>query len=292
MWLGLAGNGQLAALKAVPLHGAAGRPGAVQELVHEIGLLASLRDDYIVDYYGAAVREQHLYIVMEYMPGGSVAQLIRPEQFRCLPLPTVRRYSHDMVAGLSFLHSRRPAAVIHRDLKPGNVLLHVDGNLKLSDFGTTKADALIDGGRMSPYGSPKNVNPAPEIAGTPLYFSPEAVMGDVGPGLDIWALGVTVAEMIGGEPPFPPVPPLFGEGEPTTVHEMEAIAIVFRIGQGQLRPVPPAEVADCAEAVQFLAACWEEDAAARPNADKLLDHPFLVGGDDDRSPPSSSSLLR
>eukprot|EP00759_Apiculatamorpha_spiralis_P046165 PhF_6_TR42717/c0_g2_i1/m.64539 len=140
VYLGMGQDGGLVALKTLQLKSAMMSPrktnsnfmASVDEVLHEVSLLSALRHENIVGYIGSCVVDGVLLIVMEYVPGGSLASLIK--EFRTLDLEPTKRYVRDVVRGLTFLHRKD---VIHQDVKPHNVLLMIDGQCKLTDFGAS-----------------------------------------------------------------------------------------------------------------------------------------------------------
>lgn len=126
------------------------------------------------------------YIAMEYVPGGTLKQrLAEGEAFRPDAAAAVALQIAD---ALDAAHAR---GIVHRDVKPQNVLLTAGGDAKLADFGIAGAASLAAG------------SPATPVAGTPRYMSPEQVSGEpVGPASDLYSLGVVLYEMLTGEAPF------------------------------------------------------------------------------------------
>merc|ERR1712118_441329 len=94
--------------------------------------MLQLRHDNVVSFLGSAVAAGYVLIVMEYCSGGSLMGILT--RFGVLPLPSVRRYTRDMLKGMEFLHGKD---IIHRDLKPHNVLVKIEGLAKLADFGAS-----------------------------------------------------------------------------------------------------------------------------------------------------------
>lgn len=105
----------------------------IRSLGREVALLAKLHNPSIVGYKSFCVAHGHACIVMEYVSGGSLSKVL--ESFGALSEQTVRRYVHNIVSGLSYLHRHN---VMHGDIKTGNILLDVTGQCKISDFGTSK----------------------------------------------------------------------------------------------------------------------------------------------------------
>ncbi|WP_420629245.1 protein kinase domain-containing protein [Candidatus Leptofilum sp.] len=127
-------------------------------------------------------------IVMEYMPGGSLRDLL----IRNAPLAAeqVLDIALELADALSRAHH---LGIIHRDLKPGNVLLAADGTPRLADFGIARLER--DNVRLTPTGS---------ILGSPAYMSPEALRGkELDTRSDIWSFGIILYELLAGKRPFP-----------------------------------------------------------------------------------------
>jgi serine/threonine protein kinase len=124
------------------------------------------------------------YLVMEYMPGGAIADLVgRPIEYE-RALEIVRDAAH----GVGAAHAM---GIVHRDIKPGNILLTEEGRSKIADFGialTAVSEKLTSTG---------------QVIGSPHYISPEQATGEgAGPESDVYALGVVLYELITGRPPF------------------------------------------------------------------------------------------
>jgi serine/threonine protein kinase len=177
------------------LSGALARnPAFIQRFQQEAQVLARLQHPSIVALYDTGTSANYDYLVMEYVSGGSLAGLIQREG--PLPLERVLRITDAIAAALDYAHAP-PFQLVHRDVKPANILLDEQGNPKLSDFGLVKvaeAHLTVVGQRF----------------GTPAYMPPEQVYpaGDVGsptnvgPWTDIYALGVVVYQMLSKQLPF------------------------------------------------------------------------------------------
>lgn len=147
---------------------------------------AKLRHPNIVTVYELDVHEGIYYYTMDYIEGTNLGQLIvgqgmEPQRAVTIALKVARALNH--------AHER---GVIHRDLKPGNIILDEQGEPMITDFGL----AL----NLERFGRPE-----PAIAGTPWYMAPEQICGDkalIGPPTDIYALGAVLYEMLTGRPPF------------------------------------------------------------------------------------------
>ncbi|PIA18726.1 kinase-like protein, partial [Coemansia reversa NRRL 1564] len=167
-----------------------------------------------------------LYLVMEYLNGGDCASLLRA--IGALPEEWVRHYLAEVVLGIEDLHGR---GVVHRDLKPDNLLIDAEGHLKLTDFGLSKLGFLgrRDYTPQSPHvlgksnatsSSSASINSSASgegdsdvitasslhrkhALGTPDYIAPESILGlESGESVDWWALGVICYEFLFGVPPF------------------------------------------------------------------------------------------
>lgn len=157
----------------------------IERFNREVEVIAQLQHPHILPVYDFGEYDDMPYIVMAYISGGTVADRIAQD---LMPHGDVLRITRQMADALDFAHSR---GIIHRDIKPGNVLLDTNGNVYLADFGlakVTEAASDITAGNM---------------VGTPAYMSPE----QIGPGsetslLDVYAMGVLVFEMLTGEVPF------------------------------------------------------------------------------------------
>jgi len=151
---------------------------------------ARLAHPNIVQVYDAGEAElkgrETPYIVMEYVPGGDLKRLIN--KMGKLPGPDLARLGDEVCAGLAHAHER---GVIHRDIKPHNILLDENGHAKVSDFGIARALDATQATRTGAY------------LGTALYSSPEQLRGKKAtPKSDVYSFGVTLYQAAVGEPPF------------------------------------------------------------------------------------------
>eukprot|EP00667_Euglena_gracilis_P000927 EG_transcript_927 len=240
VYLGMNPQGGLGAVKRLRL-----RQDMAQELLTEVRILSDFRHDNIVAYLGIAICDPYVLIVMEYVPCGSLATVLA--QFGALRPSSVRRYARDVLRGLAYLHGRN---VLHRDVKPANVLLDQTGHCKLADFGTAALISTVD--RRDGAGGAV-------VVGTPAYMAPEVLKGQSGAPADLWALGVTCFQLLTGQVLFPAT---------------NAVAMMFALGTLESPPPIPASLP--AEAQAFLGQCLALDPAARGTADGLLQLPFLL----------------
>lgn len=158
----------------------------VQWFLGEARLVARINDPRVVQIYGAAKQGDYCYIAMEYVPGQSTEALIARDG-RLAP----ETATDILVQAASALHAAHVAGVVHRDVKPGNLLIGPGGVTKLGDFGMALGSA----------GFP--VGNAAVRAGTPFYSAPEIWRGAVANGAsDIYALGATYFHLLTGRPPY------------------------------------------------------------------------------------------
>jgi serine/threonine-protein kinase len=170
---------------AIKMFFAAGARGgaAYERFVREARLASTLRHPSLVEVYDVSVDRG--FLVMEYLPGGSLAQRLVASE-RLAPVQ-VRRMALDIIAGLEAAHHR---GVVHRDVKPANVFFDARGTAKLGDFGVAH---LVDLGQTQTGG----------LIGSLAYMSPEQITGaPISIAADLYALGVTLFEAITGRLPF------------------------------------------------------------------------------------------
>ena len=180
------------AIKLVPA--AHAEPVARQRFVREARSSAAFTHPNAVALFDAGEADGSLYLVMELVDGESLAERLAAHG------PLGPAEAERIMAGvLSALAAAHVAGIVHRDVKPGNVLLGRDGAVKLADFGIAKRldDAAGD------------VTMIGDIIGTPKYLAPELVGGDAAtPSSDVYAAGVVLFEMLAGRPPFDADTPL------------------------------------------------------------------------------------
>ncbi len=186
-------------------------PSFVERFRREAQAAANLSHPNIVGVYDWGTQDGTYFIVMEYVDGPSLSQVIRRDG----PLHPRRaaEIGNEVAAALGFAHSR---GVVHRDVKPGNVLLTATGQSKVTDFGIARALSSPD----------DDLTQAGSVMGTATYFSPEQAQGlTVDPRSDLYSLGVVLYEMVTGRPPFTGETPL---------------AIAYKHVQDQ--PAPPSSI--------------------------------------------------
>ncbi len=232
---------------------AVGDEVAHARFVAEARLLARMDHRHIVRVHDYVEHGGLCLIIMELLGGGSLTRHLAG-----IPAREACAVGVAVAEALSYAHAQ---GVLHRDIKPDNVLFDAAGLLKVTDFGIAK---IFDGSPVS----------ASMVAGTPAYMAPEQIRGDqLGPATDIYALGVVLYQMLAGTLPFDPALPLFNRYE-------QQLATM---------PPPPAGVPPAvAEAVMHALA---RDMQARPRSAK--DFAFELAAAADRGyGPSSISASR
>ncbi len=167
----------------------AGDPNFVERFRREAQAAANLNHPNIVGVYDWGKVSGTYYIVMEYVPGRTVSEILRADG----PLHPNRAadIAADVASALAFAHRN---GVVHRDIKPGNILVTKQGLVKVADFGIARAISA---------GVEENLTQTGSVMGTATYFSPEQAQGhDVDPRSDLYSLGVVMYEMVAGKPPF------------------------------------------------------------------------------------------
>ncbi|KAJ1950728.1 Protein kinase of the Mitotic Exit Network [Linderina macrospora] len=212
-------TGEVVAVKQFHIDGFASTSDA-EGALKEIDMLKSLRHPNIVKYVGYEQSENELSIVLEYCEGGSLQHLLR--KFGKLPENLVGVYVAQILEGLIYLHDN---AVVHRDIKPGNLLTTKEGKVKLADFGV----ARFHNGNAT-------------VVGSPYWIAPEVIqLNGATAASDIWSLGCTIIQLVDGKAPYEDLPP---------------ISAIFKIGNDEHPPYPSniSQVKYCS-ALGVLAVC-------------------------------------
>ncbi|KAJ1966533.1 Protein kinase [Dipsacomyces acuminosporus] len=212
-------------------------------LVNEIIVMKESTHPNIVNYIESfLLNSSDLWVVMEYMEGGALTDVIDNNQMNEQQIATVCR---EVCKGLSHLHKQN---IIHRDIKSDNVLLGVDGSVKITDFGFCA--------KLSEQRSKRAT-----MVGTPYWMAPEVVkQKPYGPKVDVWSLGIMVIEMIESEPPYLDEEPL------------KALYLIATNGTPALKH--PERLSR--DLKGFLAECLCVDVQSRATMEELLTQEFLV----------------
>ena len=180
-----AGMDRYVALKILPRHYAAD-PEFMARFQQEARLIANLQHPHILPVHDFGEAESYTFLVMPLVETGTLAELLRGEP---LPPARIRNVISQVGDALDYAHSR---GLIHRDVKPSNILLDERGNCLLTDFGIAK---MVEG--------TAHITQSGAIVGTPAYMSPEQGVGQaLTPASDIYSLGVVMYEMATGKAPF------------------------------------------------------------------------------------------
>jgi tRNA A-37 threonylcarbamoyl transferase component Bud32 len=161
-----------------------------ERFLAEIKTTASLQHPHILPLHDSGEAGGTVFYVMPYVEGESLRDRLKRE--KQIPVDEAIRITKEIASALDYAHRH---GVVHRDIKPENILLH-DGQALVADFGIALAVSRSDGGtRMTETGM---------SLGTPHYMAPEQAMGDreIGPRVDVYALGCVTYEMLTGDPPF------------------------------------------------------------------------------------------
>lgn len=168
--------------------GLADNPSFVERFRREALAAARLNHPRIVRVYDSGQDSGTYFIVMEYIEGQTLSKVLKQEG--ALTMPTALRIGEDVAEALADAHKQN---VIHRDVKPGNIMFTPSSGLKVTDFGIARAVT----------GSISDLTQTGTVMGTATYFSPEQAKGDPADyRTDIYSLGVVLFEMLSGKPPF------------------------------------------------------------------------------------------
>lgn len=214
----------------------------LEDVQQEISVMSNCNCSQLTKYYTSFLSGSQLWIVMEYLEGGSLSDLLVDSG--PLDEPTIAYVMRELLTALVYLHGERK---IHRDVKAGNILVSAVGGVKLADFGVT--------GQLT-----ESVGKRKTRVGTPYWMAPEVISEtSYDASADIWSVGITAMELADGKPPYA-----------SSLHPMQAIFYI---------PKNPAPVLDgpySPEFKNFIAACLQKDPSSRLSAASLLKHPFML----------------
>ncbi|XP_057303043.1 dual specificity mitogen-activated protein kinase kinase 5-like isoform X2 [Hydractinia symbiolongicarpus] len=218
-----------------------------RQILSELDILFKCNSQFVIGFYGAFFIENKISICTEYMDGGSLDNYGKIEQ------NVLGRIAVAVVKGLQYLWHLK---VIHRDVKPNNMLVNTQGHIKLCDFGV----------------SIQLVNSiAKTYVGTNAYMAPERILGDeYGIHSDVWSLGLSLVEMSTGSFPYP-----------SNNNIDKDIIAPIELLQCIVNENPPRLSMDLfGDALRdFVEICLQKNQKSRPTPEQLSRHPFILQND-------------
>lgn len=250
----LRGGSTVFALKAITSNP---NPELQKQILRELQFNRTCNSPHIVKYYGTFLNEElaSIFIAMEYCGGGSLEAIYKRVKSRGgrIGEKVLGKIAEGVLSGLSYLHERR---IIHRDIKPQNILLDTQGQVKLCDFGV----------------SGEVVNSlATTFTGTSYYMAPERIQGQsYTVTSDVWSLGLTIMEVAQHRFPFLPE-----NHEP--LMPIELLTVIVNMPAPELADEPSEGIKWSKSFRHFLLCCLEKDPRKRASPRQMLTHPWIAG---------------
>uniref|UniRef100_H2Y588 Protein kinase domain-containing protein n=1 Tax=Ciona savignyi TaxID=51511 RepID=H2Y588_CIOSA len=220
----------------------------LEDFAVEINILASCNHKNVVKLLDAFFFEINLWVLIEFCDGGALDSIMI-ELERGLEEPQIQVVCRETCIALQYLHQNK---IIHRDLKAGNILLTMQGEVKLADFGVSALNT-------------RTMQKRDTFIGTPYWMAPEVIMCETfkdtpyNYSADIWSLGVTLIELAQTEPPN---------------HDLNPVRVLLRIAKTD---PPTLDIPSkwSKNFSNFIARCLVKDPSKRAKPEELLQHPFL-----------------
>ncbi|CAF2683149.1 unnamed protein product [Rotaria sp. Silwood2] len=220
-----------------------------QEIVTELNALNTLHSDYIVQLHGAYLHENSVHICTEFMDRGSLEQYIGI----IIPENVLIHITLSMIQGLIYMWSRK---IMHRDVKPSNVLVNSLGSIKLCDFGVSRVLETIS-------------QKLATFIGTHKYMAPERVISDeYSISSEIWSLGMTILEIGLGRYPFQAE----SSDPPIAVRPIELVQCIVY----ETPPMLPTSRGYSSEFASLIQQCLSKNPADRPLPTSFFEYPLLM----------------
>lgn len=230
-------------------------PSIRERFTTEAAVLARLNHPNIVTLYDYVEGENALYLVMEYVEGHSLSELLRQGP---LPIELVKKYFSQVLEAFSYAHEQ---GVVHRDIKPANIMVTAEGRVKILDFGVARL-----------FQTDHSLTRTGMRVGTLMYMSPEQIRGErnIDHRSDIYSLGVVLYEALVGRPPYPPdisefdlslkivQEPIFDLSRPPAEIPTRLLEVILRATEKQ----PEYRYASCREFLRAFEDAFREEATA------------------------------
>lgn len=218
-------------------------------ILNEIQVMKQSKHKNIVNFIDGYFWKDNLWVIMEYVDGGTLTDMLVNNYMVEEQINIVCR---EVLEGLVFLHSKN---IIHRDIKSDNILLSMNGDIKLTDFGFCAQINEKNSKRTT-------------MVGTPYWMAPEVVTKKLyGPKIDVWSLGIMVIEMVEGEPPY------------LNENPIRALYLIATNGAPSVRNIEE----QSADFKEFLESCLQIEAENRPSSSEALMFPFIQKAGDTKT---------